>query len=194
MNQRKTSYSSKKTKLLIAACVLAIVGIATAATIVLVNNNKTQADSTKTDTPSMQSSFNFNSEKASGWRQGPSNQDSMALFSNDQTCFVSVERKDGTVDPTAATTKTLASLSQDGYTTKALGTSTASIETGSGNTKLIIDQYDVTGSGNAGLLYGGQAYGYAQLNDSYLHAQLNCNSSDQLASAISALDAISFEE
>lgn len=194
MNKQNSSFTSKKTKLFAVTSALVIVGAATALALTLTNDNKTQAESTKAQSPSVNSPFTFNSGQASGWRQGPTNQDSMALFSNDHSCFISIEHKGGKVDSAAATSKTLASLSEGGYITKALGTATASIKVNSDDTELAIDKFDITGSGNAGQLYSGQAYGYTQLDNSYLHAQANCNSADRLSSAISALSAITFKD
>ena len=193
MTRIYSKITSKKTLLLIAPALILIVGVAAIFAWNAISSDSETAAKPQ-DAPIVTSAFSFDPTKAAEWRQGPANESSMALFSNDRSCFTSIEYKTGTVDPIAESTKTQENLSKDGYIVEKLDSATVSIKVGSHDTQLNFRQFGIAGSGNAGQLYGGQAYGYTLLDKGYLHAQVNCNKSDQLPSAVSALTALSFKE
>lgn len=193
MTRIYSKITSKKTRLLIAPALILAVGLAAVFAWNAISSDDETAAKPQ-DVPIVASAFSFNPTKAAGWRQGPANESSMALFSNDRSCFTSIEYKAGTIDPVAESTKTQENLSKDGYIVEKLDSATVSIKVDSRDAQLNFRQFDVTGSGNAGQLYGGQAYGYTALDKGYLHAQVNCNKSDQLPSAVSVLAALSFKE
>jgi hypothetical protein len=190
MIKANSRLDSRKVRLLaVVTAILAFAGISAFVWSAFLNKD-TSAGSQ--DKPVVSSSFSFDASKAPGWRQGPINETSIALFSNDQSCFISIERKSGSFDLAAETTKTQESLAGDGYSVERLDTTTGTIQVDTRATELTFEQLSVGGGGNAGQLYGGQGYGYTQLDEDYLYAQVNCNTSDQLKTAIASVSALAF--
>lgn len=98
---------------------------------VIFRNNAQAMQSTK-NAEAPKSMFEF--AGAAGWRKGPSNETSMALFNNqnpsDQApCFTSTEYYTGTVDAAAELNKSQQSLSKSGYTVTSLGTKALMMQT-----------------------------------------------------------------
>lgn len=187
---------SKRSLLVVALPIALLLSVASVVTWSVIENNKTSAESSETQHSIRpeQSVFSFDAAKAPGWRQGPSNKTSMALFSNDQSCFVSIEQKSGAVDAVAESEKTQTNLSHDGYAVSRVDSAHPVITVNSNAVSFELTQYSVSGSGNAGQLYGGQGLGYLTVGDEYLKAQVNCNNTDQLKSAVVALSAFSYKD
>lgn len=184
-----------KQKLYLASGLVAIAAIVAVGIVIY---SRTEAQTVETNTssskPKPKSPFSFDATSAGGWTKGPSNESSMAAFSPDRSCFLSVERKSGAVDAAVAVQAITSNLAQGGYTVVGAGESVASIQTASGAQQLTLHQLSVTGTGAGGELYGGQSYGYVPLEKGHLSVLVNCNTVDQLASATPALTAIKFDD
>ena len=133
-----------------------------------------------------------------GWRKGPSNDTSMALFSQareDGTspCFVSVEYRSGSVDSSLEINKTKDSLTKDGYTATSHEPRVVNMQTGSGELQYELHQYKVESPSGSVEVYGGQQLAYHQLTEGHLKVIGNCETSEQLAMTIPALEAIRLE-
>lgn len=126
---------------------------------------------------------------ASGWRQGPTNETSMALF-HGHDCFTSVEYKIGTVDVTAELDKIQSNLKSMDYVSESTATLTTTLRFGAGQEQYQLHQYSVTGTGSAGPVKGGQEFGYLQLTNGYLKIEGYCDTVGQLPVTIPALQAI----
>lgn len=138
---------------------------------------------------SNKSQFSFTG--APGWRQGPSNETSMALF-HGHDCFVSTEYKPGTVTVSARLQKIQTDLTSMGYTITPNETLTIELRSNEGPKQYQLHQYAVAGVGSAGQVKGAQEYGYLQLSDGYVEIEGYCDATDQLPATLPALQAIKF--
>jgi len=152
-------------------------------------NNTTEAASPKSE--AAESYFSFTG--ADGWRQGPTNKTSMALF-HGHDCFVSVEYKTGTIDVTVELARIQAGLADMGYTNSPSTVLTVPLQSSEGHKQYQLHQYDVTGSGSAGQIKGGQEYGYLQFQNGYVEVEGHCDTANQLPATIPALQAIKFDD
>jgi hypothetical protein len=173
--------------------VLVILGGVTGFT--LIKHNQANAASTSTrpvakSAVQTQSQFSFGG--VADWRQGPSNNTSIALFYNPNDCFTSVEYQAGTIDPNAALQQKQASLTADGYISTPGSVVTATMPTSDGAVQYQMHQYAVTGGG-ASKLYSGQEFGYAQLAKGYLKIEGYCEPAQHLPATIPALQAVTFK-
>ncbi len=176
--------------------IIAIVAVAVVAGSVLIMNSKSNAESQSAgnnEESLPKSVFAFDTNSAEGWRKGPSNATSLALFSNNRECFVSVEQKDGTIDMESRLEKTQVDLEKDGYTRQSTGTVEVAMQVNGDSESYKLHKYDVAGDGDAGKLYGGQEFGYVQLADGYIAVQGYCDKAEQLPATIPALQAISYQ-
>lgn len=142
---------------------------------------------------SLKSQFSFQS--VDGWRQGPSNETSMALFHKaDDGCFVSVEYKKGTLDATAELQKILDSHKNSGYTISTDEIVPMSMLTNAGQKEYQLHKYliDSNGATAESKLMGGNAFGYVALSNGYIEIEGYCNTVEQLTVAIPALQALKF--
>lgn len=174
-----------------------IVAAAIVAVIIFINKPDTQKSTTsepKQNQQKMKSAFTFDAAKAGGWTKGPSNSSSLALFSPDQSCFSSLEKKTAAIDETTAIEEIKAKLTNDGYTVSDAGEGSATLDMPSGTEQYILHQLAVTGTGTAGKLYGGQSYGYIPLENGHLSVSVYCESVNQLATASDALSAIKYDD
>ncbi len=177
--------------------IIAIVAVVVVACSIFIISSKGNAESqsagnNKESQP--QSVFAFDTNSAEGWRQGPTNGTSLALFSNNRECFVSVEQKnDGTIDLESRLEKTQADLEKDGYTRQTNGEVTATMMIDGASQSYTLHKYEVSGDGGAGKLYGGQEFGYIQLVDSYVAVQGYCDEVEQLPDTLPALQSISYK-
>lgn len=138
--------------------------------------------------------FSFQAAAAPGWRQGPIDKVSLALFSNDEAsgCWTSVEHKTGTVDVAAELQKAQTSWTNDqNYTIVSTNILPVTLQTASGKKQYDLHQFTLSSTG--GRLYGGQEFGYLLLAGGYIKVQGYCNTADQLASITPALQAITFD-
>lgn len=183
-NKRKVNLS------LMALAAVLTVGVLAA---VSVNFKKTGASPKISNKVTITKSiFVFDGTKAPGWRQGPTNGTSMALFSDDRNCFVSIQQKDGALDEIKELKSTQESLGSGGYQVSNLGGVAVSLSSSSKNINYQLHQYEVTGSGSAGQLYRGQEIGYIALGENYLRVEGYCNLASQLPATMPAIHAINY--
>lgn len=154
-------------------------------------NSTTEAASPKSDTTQSTESY-FSFTGTDGWRQGPTNKTSMALF-HGHDCFVAVEYKDGTVDVTAEIDRIQAGLVKMGYTSLAGAVLTVPSQSSEGHQQYRLHQYSVAGSGSTGQIKGGQEFGYLQFQDGYVEVEGYCDTADQLPTTLPALKAVKFD-
>ena len=169
--------------------VVAVIAIATV--IVVLWRGRIDAVSPAKPPASTSLSSQFTFTGASGWWQGATNQTSMALFHN-YDCFTSVEYKTGTVDATEELQKEQATLSMGGYTVTPTSTQALALQTATGPVEYELHQSDVTTPTGANKVEGGQEFGYVQLPKGYVKVTGHCDTNDQLASTIPALQSIKF--
>lgn len=155
------------------------------------SSNKVSTAAVKADAPASKSKSPFSFTGAPGWRKGPSNSTSLALF-HDNGCFVSAEYKAGTVDKDAELEKTHSSLTEMGYTDTLTASPTVSIQIGEEERRYQLNQFTVTGEGSAGEIQRGQEFGYIQLTDGHVKVSGYCNTSNQLPHTVPALKAMNF--
>jgi hypothetical protein len=134
--------------------------------------------------------FSFEASKATDWKQGPSNETSMALFKQDTTCFVSVELKDGDAQETQSLESLTTSWTAGGYTVNATGTSSEQLTTTGTAAPYTLHRYAVTGAGDGGELYKAQAFGYVPLGQQHVKVQAYCPDDNALQQSRDALAAI----
>ena len=121
-----------------------------------------------------------------GWRQGPSNETSMVLFGNARddgtsSCFVSAQYEPGVVD----VSKRLARAQRD-VTAEKLPSASGVLKTEQGDKPYELHQFHVSGTGDIELM-GGLGLGYVQLARGYVQLEAHCNTHEELASAVVAL-------
>lgn len=133
----------------------------------------------------------FSFSGMNGWWQGATNKTSMAVFRNDQKCFISAEYKLGTVDVTTALQQIQAGLAKSGFVSSPGAVQALTLQTSAGPQQYRLHQFTVSGSG-ALKVEGGQAYGYLPLDRDYLFVQASCDTANDLPTTIPALRAISF--
>lgn len=191
MNQKNKKFSTKATITLIAGFT-AIAGIAT---LTLFHNDP--AIASNTDIPQQaQPAFSFTSTP--DWRQGPTNETSMALFSKARTdgtsaCFTSAELKSGDVDVNAEMDELQKNLSYTGGRAT-LSISTPSVlRTSQGDKPYELRKYKIDGGNGSKNAMKGLAVGYVQLKDSYIKLSGHCETSDDLSSIAPALQSYKAE-
>jgi len=125
-----------------------------------------------------------------GWRQGPTNHDSMALFHDeDDGCFVSVQHKTGTI----AADKAKRQKANESLTIKPGKTQQLIVQTPAGKQHYDLQQSTIVNPDNTtNPLMGGLETGYLQQGSGFLFFEGHCNKSSQLQSTIPALEAIVF--
>ncbi|MEO6761606.1 MAG: hypothetical protein ABI220_04505 [Candidatus Saccharimonadales bacterium] len=136
--------------------------------------------------------FSFDSTGVTGWKQGPRDKISMALFYHPTDCFISVEHKSGTVDVAAALSKLETGWTGSGNAASEVGTPKVTLQTNSGQQQYDLHQYSITGPEGASKLYSGEEFGYIQLDNGYIKIEGYCKPGDQLPATIPALEAIKF--
>lgn len=151
---------------------------------------KTQVVSKPAAAKLAQSAFSFSGTE--GWHKGPSNKTSMALFSDDSSCFTSVEYKIGTTDIDAKLQKQHDDLAASGATMTPTASLTVSMQAGKNQQDYELYQYSL--SGGSGKLMGGLELGYIQLPEGYIEVQGHCSTANLLPITIAALQASSFNK
>jgi len=188
-------YQLKSNRIVIALLIVFAILMITSVAIFVTRDHTEASSQPKSNTnKAVQSPFSFDASKAAGWYQGPANASSMAIFSNDQSCWVSLERKTGTVDEAAELQKSLATLTGSGYTVEQKDTLQFTLAATSGSKPYRLYQHDVSGQGSAGQLYGGQQLGYVQFSDGSVFIQGYCNTFAQLPAITPVLQAVKFND
>lgn len=189
--QKQTNLKQKVTIVASLGALVAIVAIVFG---VLTSQSNAKSSSATNKATVQQSDFAFATDKAEDWRQGPSNGTSLALFSNDRTCFVSLEHRNGAVNIAAELQKIESQFVKGGYTAVRYIKKAAILRIGGESHQYQLYRYTVSGKGSGGQLYGGQEFGYVPLSNGYVFVQGYCNTVDQLPSTISALQAITVKD
>ncbi|HET6622481.1 MAG TPA: hypothetical protein VFG56_00935 [Candidatus Saccharimonadales bacterium] len=129
---------------------------------------------------------------ATGWRKGPSNETSLALFGPNHDCFASVQYKDGSIAADKAERqKTDKYFSDRGYVATTIDTAPMTMRTTDGQQNYELHQSAVATPAGADKVKGGQEFGYLQLSsDHYLFVEGYCDTAEQLPTTIPALKAI----
>ena len=132
------------------------------------------------------------------WRQGPTNETSMALFGKERedktsACFTSIEYHRGTVDIQSEVQKMIKNSNGLGNTIAEISTQPLSLNTMNGNQAYELHQYQATGSSSSTKPMGGVEVGYLQLDDGYVKVNGNCETYDELQTTIPALQAYKLE-
>lgn len=171
------------------ACLIvaAVVGVG----FVVVHGAAEAAPTPKLSVAATTSQFSFSG--AAGWRQGPANKTSMALFSNDHSCFTSVEYESGAVNVASELQKNRDDVARIGGASTLVGSVAATLRTRAGQQKYTLYQYDESDTDSTVKLLGGLGLGYVRLSDGYLKIQAHCNTVDELPATLSALQAIRFD-
>jgi len=186
--KQKRSLKSKSVAITVFLVVLAVGGAGAA----FVTRGNTQALAETVNVEVVKSKFSFSG--ANGWRQGATNETSMALFDDNSrmACFTSVEYKSGTVDALAEIKKAEATASErgNGYTVTPISAQTLTIQTPDGKKQYELYQSAVTTPTGGDKLKGGQEFGYLQLSDGYVKVIGYCDTPEQLSSTVPALQAI----
>lgn len=184
---KNTKTRNTKLKITLLVALVAVVGTAGVA---LFRANSYAAAENKTTEQESKSLFSFTG--ATGWRQGPSNETSMALFGKARAdgtsaCFVSAEYKPGKVDVDAALQKQQDSYKTTGGTMTQTATVTNVLQTNEGEKQYELRQYTVDGGSEKAM--GGLELGYLQLKDGYVKVDGHCEAVEELAITIPALQA-----
>ena len=143
--------------------------------------------------PSQQSSeSDFSFAGADGWRKGPSNRTSLALF-HDNACFVSVELIDGVVDVPKELEDMRAADASLGLERTSGSTEFIVLRADDAYVNYQLRTYSVSGVVGGQKVKGGQALGYVQLANRYVEVKGNCDTANDLTVLPNALKAISYK-
>jgi hypothetical protein len=178
---------------IVLVAILAIVSVTIVTVLVLRNSTEAEAPS-QAKQKTIKSVFSFDAAKAPGWRQGPTNTTSMAIFANNMDCWVSLDTKVGTVNEQVELQKSFTMLTSDGYTLEQKETLPLTLPTTSGAKPYNLYQYVVSGNGAGGELYAGHQVGYIQFPQKYALIHVYCKTVDQLPTAMPVLQAITFDD
>jgi hypothetical protein len=178
----------------ISTLALAVVLVATLGVIIMKHDATDAVPRTKLTMGGVAVVSQFTFPGLTGWRQGATNETSMTLSSNNRTCFTSIQHKIGMVDVTAILQKTQAKLAISGYTSAQLATPTVAIQTNLGTQQYKLHQYSVTSQPGTTRVQAGQEFGYILFANGYLEVQGYCNTANELATTLPALQAIKFDE
>lgn len=189
MSIKQNQFSKLKLVVIITVVVLAVSASATGFYLASRSEPQASADTNAQTSPSL---FSFTG--ADGWRKGPSNETSMALFNSDDTCFAYVHYKPGTVDALVEVAKTREGWTSDGYGVTDLGIQTIKIQTAGEGKSYELHQSSVVTPKGMTKLYGAHQHGYQQLEEGYLEIHGYCNEVEQLIGIVPALEAISMRK
>lgn len=171
----------------------AVIAVTLVATFSVITAHNTRAESPTRVEPPVASVFSFETAKIPDWRGGPGGKTDFVIFANDHSCFSSIQYHQGTVEAAIEKQKEQdAFLTKGGYTRTPTGVATITISTDATPQSMQVQQYAVSGNGAAGQLYGGQAFGYTQLDKGYLYLQTYCNTADQLPGALNAAQGLRY--
>jgi hypothetical protein len=183
----------KKKNIITLSIVTALVIAAGVGGVILSKDDTEAATNTQKKSDAPESMFEFTG--AEGWRKGPSNATSMALFnstkrSEKNPCFTSSEYWKGTVNAAAKIQESRQDLIDDGYGVTSLDTKVLTIETASGVKQYELYQSKIATPEGAKKIQEGKAIGYLQLSDGYLKIYGICDTAEELPRIFPALEAI----
>ena len=133
----------------------------------------------------------FSFTGAAGWRKGPSNDVSMALFGNERAdrtsaCFTSIEYKSGTVNVQSELQEMV-----DGFKSQGTMLERAPVpsilHSAKGDKQYDLHQFNAVSANKEVRVMGGVEVGYVQLDTGYVKISGNCETFDELPSTIPAL-------
>ncbi len=185
-----TNPKPRRTKLIIslAAAIVIIAGVAA----VLIYGNKTPSKS-EVKNESTQPTPMFSFTGANDWRQGPSNETSMALFGkarDDQTsaCFTSIQYRTGTIDIAAELKEQQDSMAAMGTPLTQIAATPVTLKTTKGDKEYDYHQYNMATNSTEDIMRG-LGLGYVQLDEGYVQIDGHCNTAEELASTVPAIEA-----
>jgi hypothetical protein len=128
-----------------------------------------------------------------GWRQGPHNETSMALFGTARedgtsACFVSTEYKSGDVDIEAELRKQQQDFVKMGGSMSETAIVSSTLQTNDGERQYELHQYKASGGSDEKLM-GGLELGYVQVKNGYVKVEGHCETAEGLSTTIPALQA-----
>ncbi len=127
------------------------------------------------------------------WRQGPSNETSMALFhTGNNGCFVSAEYNTGVIDEISALQKSLDAFTTTGYAVTPSSTQAMSMSSNTGQLHYQLHQYSVKATSSTPPAMEGNEFGFITLNSGYIKVEGHCDNTAALPATISALQALKF--
>jgi len=155
---------------------------------VVLFRDKTKASTDLSNNQQSEPMFSF--AGADGWRQGPSNETSMALFGPSRAdgtsaCFTSAEYKTGTVDIDTELSKQAKNVA---HAVTLKNTLESTITAVSGAIKYDLYQYGITDESSEPLMKGLEL-GYVQLVGGYVEIEGHCNEFEELTTTLPALAA-----
>lgn len=176
----------QRARIIVAAAIVFVFAIACGA--LFASHQKKPVSPESGDVKSM-----FSFTPPNGWRQGPSNETSMAAFSpslvdGTSACFTSAEYYAGTVSVESALQKDADTITHGGNTVTALNPQMLAIQTPEGSKQYELRQYKVESSSSNPIM-GGHSIGFVPLTDGYLKIYANCNAADELPDTLPALRA-----
>ena len=173
-----------------ALVVVAIIGVSSA---FLLKDSADAAASNKKQIVAKATPSQFSFAGTANWHKGPTNQTSMALFSDNGECFASIEHKSGTIDVTSAIKKQETGLQSSGGSMTATADVTATIKVNNTSQQYELHQFSLSSSASSQKLMGGLGLGFIQLSDGYLEVQEHCNTADELSTVLPAVQAYEFD-
>jgi len=134
--------------------------------------------------------FKFNG--APGWRQGPTNYNSMALFSDNHNCFVSVQRKSGALSVQDELSKVKNSIAGSDRTITEAGQQTLTLQTSAGKKSYVLYQFAGNDSSGATTFMNGIELGFVPLTKGFIEISGHCNTAAQLGETVLVLRAVEY--
>ncbi|MEO7905215.1 MAG: hypothetical protein ABIR91_05495 [Candidatus Saccharimonadales bacterium] len=176
-----------KRKFIIAGIVLAVIGVAVWVSVFRDSTPLPVADSQQADS----SVFSLDSSSATGWKQGVTNETSMAVFGGGDVggCFIAVEYLPGQVDVSQA----LAAVydqGNGGVTRTEVASQSLTLHTSGGDVSYALHQSNFTPAKGAEPVKAGFGVGFAQLRDHYVKLTTHCDKVSQRADTYAALKAV----
>ena len=144
----------------------------------------------KTGAAKLAPTFKFNG--APGWQQGPTNYNSMALFSDNHNCFISAWRKPGTLAIQHELAKTQKTFAGSEHSITSNGQQLLSLQTPAGKKSYTLYQFAINDSPGATTLMDGLELGYVPLSKGFIEISGHCNTAAQLGETVTALQAIEY--
>lgn len=193
MKHNRHTLPNKRPVVLTLAVILVLAGVALFA---LAWRQRTEASPEPIPTSQPAPLFTFNAAAAPGWRKGPGNETSLALFHNDTStnCFVYAAIEPGKADIAKALQEKTAMMAKSGHTETPLSTQTLTLQTASGPQPYELHQSHVTTPAGREKLLGGQELGHIPLGDKHIEIVGNCLTPEDLPATIPAIQAIEYNE
>jgi hypothetical protein len=188
------STKNKKIKIVVTILLTLLSAASICSYLLLSSRSTTTVNNTDISTKSL---FSFTG--ADGWRQGPTDKTSMALFSKARqdgtsACFTSAELKQGIANKAAELTELQNNLKTTGGQVVPLSSSPSVLHTTSGDHQYELQQYRIDGGNGSKDAMKGLALGYVQLNDSYVILTGHCETTEELTTITQALHAYKLDK